>query len=205
MAWGLAMVAIAFLGLRFATISMGQSGLEPMAYFTPTPATTAAQVTTESVFDAGVEYWDQDIARWSVEYGVDEVDVKTLMQIESCGNPRAVSSSGAMGLFQVMPFHFYPGDNMIDPDTNAKKGLEFFHNLRENSGDLGQAYIGYNGGPSQMGRSYDQLPSQTQRYLWWSGMRVQAANGEEMSILGEWYKAGGYSLCQKAHEVLGIK
>jgi soluble lytic murein transglycosylase-like protein len=47
------------------------------------------------------------------------------MQIESCGDPRARSRAGAMGLFQVMPYHFAGGDDPYNPDTNAVRGLAY--------------------------------------------------------------------------------
>jgi len=46
--------------------------------------------------------------------------IAIVIQIESCGSPVAMSGAGALGLMQVMPYHFENGENMINPDTNVR-------------------------------------------------------------------------------------
>src|SRR5919197_1910450 len=75
------------------------------------------------IFTKEVQHWGNDIVRWAKTSSMDPNLVATIMQIESCGDPRATSRSGAMGLFQVMPFHFHFGENPYDPETNALRGL----------------------------------------------------------------------------------
>lgn len=130
------------------------------------------------------------------------------MQIESCGDPKALSSAGAQGLFQVMPFHFSNGENMLDPDTNAMRGMNYFaERLVQTSGDVGKAFAGYNGGHVAAGTSWDNWAAETQRYfVWATGIYEDAKAGlTESPTLQQWYAAGGTSLCQQASSRLNLQ
>jgi len=99
-----------------------------------------------------VQVWAADIGRWAAEFGLDPNLAATIMQIESCGNPTAVSPAGAQGLFQVMPFHFAVGEAMQNPDTNARRGLAYLaERLAQTGGDTRQSFAGYNGGQAAAG------------------------------------------------------
>lgn len=54
--------------------------------------------------------------------------IRAIIDIESGGNPNAVSRAGAMGLMQVMPFHFRPGEDPFDPRHNIRAGCRVFRN-----------------------------------------------------------------------------
>lgn len=160
-----------------------------------------------SFFTKEVRHWESKIVEWSQLYGVDPNIVATVMQIESCGDPRAVSSAGAQSLFQVMPFHFTAGENSMDVDTNAKRGMLFMADLLSRSnGDVGLALAGYNGGPGVMSRSMSSWPAETQRYYrWGSGIYNDIVNGNESSeTLQQWLSAGGSALCNQAAARLGL-
>ena len=76
------------------------------------------------LFTREVLYWEDDINRWAKQFNLNPNLVATIMQIESCGDPLALSPGvGAQGLFQVMPLHFSDGENQFDLDTNARAGL----------------------------------------------------------------------------------
>ena len=77
------------------------------------------------IFTKEIQYWAKDIVRWANASSLDPNLVAVIMQIESCGDPRATSRSGAAGLFQVMPYHFHFGENPYDPETNALRGLDY--------------------------------------------------------------------------------
>jgi soluble lytic murein transglycosylase-like protein len=171
---------------------------------------SAALVVTSlsPVFTPEVQYWADDIVRWSNAYGVDANLVATVMQIESCGDPQAVSRSGAQGLFQVMPFHFDAGENMLDPETNAKRGVAYLAGgLTLSNNQPGLALAGYNGGHSQISKTWSLWPNETQRYYYWgSGIYGDIASGLQTSgRLTEWLNAGGASLCAQAHARLGMQ
>ena len=159
------------------------------------------------IFTREVRYWEPHIMRWSADYGIDPNIVATIMQIESCGDPVAESYAGAKGLFQVMPFHFVEGESMLDPDTNAMRGLIFFNEqLRYTNGDILLSFAGYNGGYAASGGHYSNWPSETQRYYYWAkGIYEEAIGGLEQSqTLSEWLAAGGAAGCQRAANRLGL-
>ena len=159
------------------------------------------------LFTPQVLYWQRDIMEWSGMTGLDPNLIATVMQIESCGDPHARSSAGAMGLFQVMPFHFYSYDNPYEPETNAMRGMSYLRkSLEVSNGDARLAFAGYNGGISVIGKSEDSWAAETQRYAYWgSGIYEEASQGVGVSQrLQEWLSHGGASLCKQAATRLGI-
>ena len=159
------------------------------------------------VFRPEVQYWGEAIQGWADAAGLDPNLVAAVMQIESCGDPRALSRSGAMGLFQVMPYHFSGDDDPYSPDTNAARGLAYLKRSWETAdGDPRLAFAGYNGGIGVIGLPESSWASETQRYAYWgSGIYAEASNGAtESTRLQEWLSAGGASLCRQASSRLGI-
>jgi soluble lytic murein transglycosylase-like protein len=159
------------------------------------------------VFTPEVDYWADAIMRWASQAGLDPDMVATVMQIESCGDPRALSRSGAMGLFQVMPYHFASGDIPYDPDTNARRGMDYLRRSLDTAGGNPRlAFAGYNGGIGVISWSESDWAAETLRYAYWgSGIYSEASSGaQESDRLQEWLQAGGASLCRQAAERLGI-
>ena len=160
-----------------------------------------------SVFTPEVQYWAGRIQNWAAASGLDPNLIATVMQIESCGNPRARSRAGAMGLFQVMPYHFTASDDPYAPDTNALRGLDYLRRSLETAhGDPRLALAGYNGGIGVIDWSESGWAAETQRYAYWgSGIYAEASSGASESLrLQEWLTASGVSLCRQAHDRLGI-
>jgi len=193
-----------------AEVGQGDGGL---------PLVIANQSSTISISDSGkaqplspvfrpeVQYWSGAIQVWAAAAGLDPNLVATVMQIESCGDPRARSRSGAMGLFQVMPYHFAASDDPYNPDTNALRGTAYLkRSLEAAGGDPRLALSGYNGGIGVISRPESSWPGETQRYAYWgSGIYAEASNGATESLrLQEWYITSGASLCRQAHDRLGI-
>ncbi|MGA2489064.1 MAG: transglycosylase SLT domain-containing protein [Anaerolineales bacterium] len=159
------------------------------------------------IFQPEVQYWSAAIQVWATAAGLDPNLAATVMQIESCGDPRAHSRAGAMGLFQVMPYHFAVGDDPYNPDTNAERGLAYLkRSLEAANGNARLALAGYNGGIGVIGRSELNWAAETQRYAYWgSGIYAEASNGATKSLrLQEWLAASGASLCRQAGSRLGI-
>ena len=76
--------------------------------------------------------------------------VLAVIDIESAFNAYAVSSAGAQGLMQVMPFWLdeigQPGDRLIEIDTNLRMGctiLKYYYDMEK--GDWSRALARYNG------------------------------------------------------------
>ncbi len=159
------------------------------------------------VFRPEVQYWSEAIQGWAVAVGLDPDLIATVMQIESCGDPSARSRAGAMGLFQVMPFHFAGDDDPYNPDTNAARGLAYLKRSLEVANDNARLSLaGYNGGIGVIERAESTWAAETQRYAYWgSGIYTEASSGAAESLrLQEWMAAGGASLCRQASSRLGI-
>lgn len=164
-------------------------------------------LTIAPIFTPEVHYWADEIAVWSLEYRIQPNLIATLVQIESCGNPTAASSAGALGLFQVMPLHFAQGEDPFDPQTNARRGLTFFAEMyAQANGDLGLAFAAYNGGPGVLRLSPTDWPAETQSYQFWgSGIFEEAEmNLRESPTLLSWLNSGGATLCSQASQALGL-
>lgn len=76
--------------------------------------------------------------------------VLSVIHVESNFNPYAISSAGAIGLMQVMPFWLKeigkPGDSLFSPQTNLRYGctiLRFY--LDKEKGNRVRALMRYNG------------------------------------------------------------
>ena len=159
------------------------------------------------IFTAEVQYWSKGILTWAAMAGLDPNLAATVMQIESCGDPLAHSSAGAIGLFQVMPYHFAPGEYPYNPDTNALRGLDYLRrSLEAANGDPRLTLAGYNGGIGLIGQSEFVWMDETKIYAsYGSGIYQDAASGTGTSPrLQEWLTASGTSLCRQAHIRLGI-
>jgi soluble lytic murein transglycosylase-like protein len=159
------------------------------------------------IFTGEVTHWEPQILAWSSAHGVDPDITAILMQIESCGDPQALSPAGARGLFQVMPFHFAAGEDTFHPDTNAARGLSYFkERLIQTNGDVGRAFAGYNGGHVAAASSWDSWAAETQSYyIWGTGLYKDAKSGlSESPTLERWLSAGGASHCRQAAGRLGL-
>lgn len=110
-----------------------------------------------------LKQWAQGIYRNALDYGIDPLYFASLINTESGGNPKAVSSAGAIGLGQIMPLHvgsavpWAPGrtitlNDLKDPSFNLRWSAYYFgQKLSAAGGNYDQAYRGtqgYNqGGP----------------------------------------------------------
>lgn len=164
---------------------------------------SAAPTRLAPLFSPSVQRWEKQILRWATEHDLDPNLIATVMQIESCGDPLALSSAGATGLFQVMPYHFTEAENKIEPDTNARRGLDYLKRAMENFGnDPTLALAGYNGGIHGAMRPQSEWAQETRDYVYWGEhIYADARSGVETSaVLQEWLAAGGASLCVQAEQ-----
>ncbi|MCA1828844.1 MAG: lytic transglycosylase domain-containing protein [Myxococcales bacterium] len=96
------------------------------------------------------------IVRESRRNGLDPLLVAAVIQIESHFDPFAVSGAGACGLMQLMPptAQWLSGESMrpaylFNPVLNIELGTTYLAQLMKDfGGDLNQALIAYNAGPS---------------------------------------------------------
>jgi len=101
--------------------------------------------------NGGVEQWADYVDEASKAYGVPPAIIKGIMHIESSGNPGAVSSQGAMGLMQVMPFHYQPGEDGMDPRTSVLRGAKILADNYRRWGDWDRAAAAYFGAIDDQG------------------------------------------------------
>ncbi|MCB0037670.1 MAG: transglycosylase SLT domain-containing protein, partial [Anaerolineales bacterium] len=195
-------------GTPVAVITAVNSAVSAEVAHEAPPAVVVPSGSISPVFAPSVLYWEDKIVEWADAHQLDPDMVATIMQIESCGDPQAVSSAGAQGLFQVMPYHFADGEVMTDPDTNAYRGMKFLAELMVMfNGDTGLSMAGYNGGPGNARKSPELWPAETKRYhVWGTGIygEIQAGNVSSPT-LQRWLDAGGASLCRQAAVRLGIQ
>jgi len=175
----------------------------PLFEFTIGPS---ASTGISLIFSKEIQYWANDIVRWANESSLDPNLVAVVMQIESCGDPRAISRSGAIGLFQVMPFHFHITDSPFDPDTNALRGLNYLsRSLEAAGGNARLAMAGYNGGIGVISRGEWTWPAETKRYVTIGApIYEDASNGATSSSAFEQWYGQGNGLCRQARNRLGI-
>ena len=97
-----------------------------------------------------------------------------------------------------MPFHFAAGENTLDPDTNAARGLAYLAlGLARASGDAGLALAGYNGGHSLIGLRQLAVAGADPALLVLGHGHLSGGPAASRRVAGlqEWLQAGGASLC----------
>ncbi len=113
------------------------------------------------------------IAEASRRFGVPITWIKAVMRAESAGDPRAISSAGAMGLMQIMPSTWADlrarhglGRDPYDERDNILAGTAYLRELHNRYGSPG-FLAAYNAGP----RRYEEslagrpLPANTRAYV----------------------------------------
>jgi len=102
-------------------------------------------------------------------HGISPNLIKAMIQVESQGNPKAVSPKGARGLMQLMPgvIKAYQLADPFEPLANMRAGVGHLNYLLlEFSGNLSLALAAYNAGPGTV-RQYGGIPPhpETRKYL----------------------------------------
>jgi soluble lytic murein transglycosylase-like protein len=117
------------------------------------------------------------IERAARQYNLRPDLLRAMVQVESGGNPRAVSPKGAMGLLQLMPGTAagLGVDDPFDPQQNLDAGARYLRmQLDRFHGDERLAVAAYNAGPGAVLRHNGIPPyAETQGYV----SRVLALSG----------------------------
>lgn len=123
------------------------------------------------------------VAKYSDEYALDPYFVCALIRTESSFNEEAVSSSGAVGLMQIMPetgawaaekigIEGFAPENLSQPEINIRIGCWYLRYLDDMfEGDKDKVMAGYNAGPGKVKEwvesgQMDDIPyAETKNYL----------------------------------------
>ncbi|MBU3031706.1 lytic transglycosylase domain-containing protein [Paracoccus marinaquae] len=111
----------------------------------------------------------------SQRFGIPATWIAAVMQVESAGDLRAISSAGAMGLMQVMPdtwaelrIRHALGRDSYDPRDNILAGTAYLREMWDRYGNVAAMLAAYNAGPGR----YDEylsiarpLPAETRAYV----------------------------------------
>ncbi len=105
------------------------------------------------VADARVSFL-KSVHREALRAGLRPELVLAVIETESNFDRFAISSAGARGLMQIMPFWLEqigrPDDNLFDIDTNLRYGCTILrYYLNEEKGDRRRALARYNGSPGR--------------------------------------------------------
>ncbi|MEM5434209.1 lytic transglycosylase domain-containing protein [Paraburkholderia diazotrophica] len=107
-----------------------------------------------------------DIAK---RVGVDRALLMAVIDVESGGNPFAVSRKGATGLMQVMPQtgRQQGADDLFDPGQNLLAGARLLDALLATFGDVSLALAAYNAGEGAVRKCGGGIPpyAETRRYV----------------------------------------
>lgn len=104
--------------------------------------------------------YDAIIDRYALQYRVDPVLVRAVIQVESDFNPNCVSNRGARGLMQLIPetAKRYGVTQIFDPEQNIRGGVRYLADLLGMfSSDLPRTLAAYNAGENAVAR-YGGIP-----------------------------------------------
>ena len=121
--------------------------------FSPSDYTTQSEEIKSSLNKSKLKHILIYIEALCWEYGVDYEMVKAVIQTESDWNHKAVSTSGAIGLMQVLPstakseFNT-PKQDLFDPYVNVTVGIKYLSKLNERCDNLESTLTAYSHGPT---------------------------------------------------------
>ena len=139
------------------------------------PAAGPLAQTVQPVAQQTSDPFASHVAEASLRFGIPPHWIRAVRQVESRGNPHAVSPKGAMGLMQVMPETWAAlrarhglGDDPFDPRDNILAGAAYLREMHDRYGTIAGMLAAYKAGPGR----YDEhlasgraLPAETRAYV----------------------------------------
>lgn len=140
------------------------------------------------------------IAEASARFAIPEHWIRSVMQVESAGDPRAVSHAGAMGLMQVMPGTWAVlrqnhdlGADPFDPRDNIIAGTAYLRAMLDRYGTVGGMLAAYNAGPGRYDAHLSEgrrLPAETRAYVAMLAPRLDGtAPLSTPTVVADWREA----------------
>jgi len=221
-------------GVRYAadTVANVSSGASATGAGVAAPGTGASSADVPVDFDIAwlppsIDAWRSQIIAAAQGHGVDPALVAIVMLVESGGNPRAQSPSGAAGLMQVMPstaagiaqeraVSGYSPDQLWAPETNIDFGAYYIAQQLRSFGiasdtdwqqSVELAAAAYNGGPGSVQRllAGGALPNESARYRQWVGGMWRERHQATSPTYTAWSQAGGAVLVAAAEQALASR
>ena len=141
-----------------AAIEAARKELEALrgASAAPTPQPEAIKVGKQNIsIPTGEEYAPPSL-------------VKAVIQVESAGKPKAISSKGAGGLMQLMPgtAKDLGVADRFDPEQNVEGGSRYLQQMISKYGETDIALAAYNWGPLNIDKAISKLKAEGKRVTW---------------------------------------
>lgn len=131
----------------------------------------ASSIHIDRGFEPSIKIWEPTILSAAAETDLDPDLIASVIMVESGGQPQVISTSGAVGLMQVMPrdgkasafqcvngpcFSNRPSiSELMDPDFNIHYGANMLAGLIRKYGSIREGLYAY--GPIDVGYSYADL------------------------------------------------
>lgn len=136
------------------------------------------------------------------KYGVDSRMLKAIAGAESSWDPNAKSGAGALGLMQVMPKNFQPGENPFDPRDNIMAGARVYSDAinweSKNGGGLDEVLRYYNGGRRRGSKENIDYPGRVrEQYAALYGKNIPAMDPNQQTVAGQQNNAKTNQLLQQ--------
>lgn len=135
----------------------------------------AKSASSISASGSDLERIENAVTAASKKYGVSSDLIRAIIKTESNYNSNAVSSAGAKGLMQLMPYNLasYGVSDPFNIEENIHAGTKHIKSYLENYGyDVNMALAAYNYGPGNMASrgissssDFYKLPTETKNYL----------------------------------------
>lgn len=160
-----------------------------------------SELAQKTVANANIRY-ESIVAAAADRFAIPAAWIRAVIDVESHGDPRALSPKGAIGLMQVMPktyeelrSRYALGADPYDPHDNIMAGAAYLRELYDRFGVSG-FLAAYNAGPERY-REYltrdRPLPLETQAYIAQLALRLAGTlpNGDSLNTRehGEWRSA----------------
>ena len=185
----------------------------------PSERQLVAQPVISPMFPPAVQYWREDIARWSRQHDVPANVFATIMYLESCGDPHIAPDEDkrhdinvyARGLYQVVPDFWlkeYAPDDTYDPEINAlgaARAIKFCASFERNETLYDRkAFACYNGGHGAHWYDIEDWLVQPTVYSQWAiGIYEDAENGTD-KMYSEVHTNHKHQVCARSERKLEI-
>jgi hypothetical protein len=154
--------------------SLRQAAFFLTAVLAAPAVSTVGSAQTSPVEQTTADHYATYIAEAAHRFGMPETWIRAVIEVESAGYPRAISSAGAMGLMQLMPGTWAEmredlklGEDPYDPRENILAGTAYLRAMYDRFGAPG-FLAAYNAGPARYAEHLAAgrpLPRETRDYV----------------------------------------